>query len=98
MTTWRYQPVYTEDPDGARTYSLCEVYLDDAGKLEMWTEEKRMTPTGETAQDLIGDLIMMLSDAHKWEPVRFDDMEPGMQLERAGPERAGRVWIEGEQE
>jgi hypothetical protein len=37
----RYQPVFIEQ-DGDRSYSLCEVYFDDAGNLTGWTESEKI--------------------------------------------------------
>ena len=38
---WRYQVVYIEhgngDNEGIVEFSICEVYLDKDGKLEMWS-------------------------------------------------------------
>lgn len=88
MTTWRYQPVYVEEtvsapePHVERTMSLCEVYLDESGRLTGWTENRAMAPQGETVDELVGDLTRMLSDANRWEPVPYDALEVGMTFER----------------
>ena len=83
---WRYQAVYRKigDGDSERVeYSICEVYLDDAGKLEGSTESPSMTPYGESLSELIGDMKMMLVDAEKWKAVDFDKMQAGMSFELA---------------
>lgn len=96
--TWRYQPVYQHhthqapgetEPTTETVYSVCEVYFDDDGALEMWTANPSMTPQGETIEELQGDLQHMLDDAKRWQPVNFDDLKPGMKLEPA-PGQAAR--------
>ena len=82
---WRYQVVYRTIDSGESThmeYSICEVYLDDTGKLESWTESPRMTPYGESSVELISDLKTMMTDAEKWKAVDFDQMQTGMTFER----------------
>lgn len=80
--SWRYQPVFTEQ-DGERSYSLCEVYFDEAGKLETWTENEAIAPGGSTVEDLTGDIAHMMADAYSWKPVRFSDLKPGFVFEKA---------------
>ena len=76
---WRYQVVYTiNEYNKEREYSLCEVYLDENEKLEMWTENHAMRPYGDNEKELIEDLKIMLSDAKKWEAVPFQSLETGM--------------------
>ena len=83
---WRYQAVYRKIGKGDSErieYSICEVYLDNAGKLEGSTESPSMTPYGESLSELIGDMKMMLADAEKWKAVDFDKMQAGMSFELA---------------
>jgi len=86
QTTWRYQAVYNvkEMENGKKhyTFSVCEVYLDEKGKLCMWTEDASMKPTGEIHAELIQDLEHMLRDVKEWEPVQFDSLEVGMTFEK----------------
>ena len=79
---WRYQPVIETDNQGDQV-SLCEVYFDDQGKLENWTEHAGMTPCGETIDELTASLIQMLTDAMAWVPVNFSDLRVGMTFEKA---------------
>lgn len=79
---WRYQPVWKDYPITGRVYSLCEVYFDKDGKLESWTENPAMTPSGNDIADLQGTLERMLSDTRRWEPVDFDSLVPGMAITR----------------
>ena len=92
--TWRYQPVYVEHESGERTYSLCEVYFDAAGRLERWTQEPMMTPSGHDIADLTGTLGLMLRAARRWEPVLFSDLHTGMALRSQRVARAKRKIIE----
>ena len=83
---WRYQAVYRKIGNGESArieYSICEVYLDDTGKLEGSTESPSMTPYGESLSELIGDLKLMLTDARKWKAVDFNKMQAGMSFELA---------------
>jgi hypothetical protein len=83
---WRYQAVYIErdadENEKILEFSICEVYLDKDGKLKMWTESHRMSPYGETIDELIGDLQFMIDDVRKWQPVPFNSMQVGMDFER----------------
>ena len=81
MTTWRYQPVFRGDGE-ERYYSLCEVFFDDGGKLDGWTDDPEMSAGGNDPADLAGTLSLMLLDALTWEAVRFSDLKAGMTFER----------------
>ena len=87
---WRYQAVYrrivNRDSESIE-YSICEVYLDEDGKLEGSTESPTMTPHGNTRSELIDDLKMMLEDVSKWKAVDFDMMQVGMVFERINNEQ-----------
>ena len=76
MTTWRYQPIYTivDENTDERWYSIIEVYFDENGRLDSWTMTQEVAPTGDTNEDLIEDLEMMLRDARKWKPVLYTDI------------------------
>lgn len=80
---WRYQTVFRDDAAG-RCYTLCECHFDATDRLVAWTERPAMEPSGETPDELRGDLARMLADAYKWEPVNFDTMRTGMTFERTG--------------
>jgi hypothetical protein len=80
---WRYQPVFSDDEVG-RCYSLCECYFDQDGKLEAWTENSEIGPSGNSLDDLRGDLAHMLADAYKWKPVEFATLTVGMTFEPSG--------------
>ena len=75
---WRYQAVYVERDDETREYSLCEVYFDEDGKLEGWTEKSSIAPYGTSPDELVGDIKIMLEDAVKWKAVPFDSLCTGM--------------------
>lgn len=79
--TWRYQPVWTESVLG-RSYSLCEVYCDESGRLDGWTESPAMTPRGKEVSELSADLAHMIVDTYRWEPVAFADLRVGMDFKR----------------
>ena len=82
--SWRYQPVYVEhkvDDESIKEFSLCEVYLDEKGLLEMWTENHEIAPHGNDIEDLIGAIELMLNDAQRWKAVSFKSLRVGMKLE-----------------
>ena len=82
--TWRYQAVYIENHNGNKEYSICEVYLDDDGKLDSWTESHRIHPFGsETLNELINDLQRMMDDANRWKPVPTNKLQVGMTFEQS---------------
>lgn len=83
--SWHYQPVWGEDQIGEhvdRWYALCEVYLDEADQLKHWTADPAMEAIGADLDELCSTLAMMTSDAKRWKPVRFADLEVGMVLEQ----------------
>jgi len=83
---WHYLSVYKETPNtnGKTTkgYSLCEVYLDKDGKLEYWTESHQMSSYGKSADELIEDLEMMLTDAKMWKSEDFESLVSGMKFKK----------------
>jgi len=79
---WRYQAVYIDRDEETREYSICEVYLDEDGKLEGWTENSSIAPYGTSYEELIGDLQIMMEDTRRWKAVPFDSMSVGMTFER----------------
>ncbi len=85
--TWRYQVVWTEE-GGERIYSVCEVYLDEDGRLDSWTTDPVMRPIGEDRDDLEWTLVAMLADTGEWAPVNFASLKVGMVFERC-PEASG---------
>lgn len=78
--SWRYQPVWIEDDHG-RTYTMIEVYFDEAGNFTRWTDGDSC-PAGETQDELSSDLHRMLIDAMCWVPAKRDDLQPGFRFER----------------
>ena len=77
--SWRYQPVYIDEPIG-RTVTLIEAYFDDDGNFTSWTEGDSC-PAGETAEELASDLHRMIIDALCWEPAPRAALKPGYQFE-----------------
>jgi hypothetical protein len=75
---WRYQPVFIETDDGAQ-YGACEVYFDDKGQLEAWSEI--VEPMGDTLESFRESLAAMLTDVKKWKPVAFSALEIGFPFE-----------------
>lgn len=75
--SWRYQPVIIGEGEDA-VVVLCEVYFDKNGKLEMWTQEPRMSPQGSDVLELSGDLMRMYVDTLSWFPEPFDNLHIGM--------------------
>ncbi len=80
--SWRYQPVWMKS--AFSHYILIEVFFDDDGKMDGWTEyeeNRRYEPSGETQEELIEDLELKLNAAKKWEAVEYDKIEVGMKFE-----------------
>lgn len=78
--SWHYLPVFVGHEE-SREYSFCEVYLDDEGRVEAWTESHEIAPSGETPEELQADLQRMLDDLARWEPVEFSSLAAGMVLQ-----------------
>jgi len=79
--SWRYQVVYIQNNESFE-YSICEVYLDEFDKLEAWTNNFTISPYGDSHQELIGDLQIMLEDVKKWKPVNFNELKVGMTFQK----------------
>ena len=79
--TWRYQAVWCEH-EKDRAYTICEVNLDDAGRLEYWTESPEMSASGDSLEELQRDLGRMCQACRDWEPVAFERLRPGMTFKR----------------
>lgn len=77
--SWHYLPVFVAKGE-EREYSLCEVYLDESGGLKAWSQNRSVEPAGASAAELEADLLNMLEDLHRWEPVEFDSLRTGMKL------------------
>lgn len=58
--SWRYKILKIENQHGS-IYQICESYVGDEGKAYGHTGP--ISPMGETPQELIEDLKMMLKDA-----------------------------------
>ena len=85
---WRYQPIYYMS-GGSPVYGLAEVYLDDDGRLENWTESTHIEASGGTLNELTADLNRMVVDAYRWVPVVYSDLRVGYKFEQAiSPEQA----------
>jgi hypothetical protein len=91
--SWHYLPVYQDtkwefkgEPQITRSFGFIEVYLDDDGKLEMWSQwdnpEKAQAPYGETIKELRGDLDNMLNDINRWQPENYEELKTGMRFKR----------------
>lgn len=70
--TWNYRIVRTKDESGADWFAVHEVHYDAEGE-PLGMTEKPVTVEGETPEDIIGDLELMLKDARD-RPV-FDPPE-----------------------
>jgi hypothetical protein len=80
MTTWRYQAV-SRSIGNETVFSFVEVYLDDDGQLETWTENAEIAPVGDTATDLIETLHKMESNARRWGVVEYSALSVGFAFE-----------------
>lgn len=90
MTHWHYQPVFIVVKDEI-VFSVCECHFDADDRLVSWTESPAMIPLGESMDELTTDLIQMLADCYKWEPVSFYDMTVGMRIKRTGANIEGMI-------
>ena len=81
---WRYQPVITGthgEPD--QTLSLCEVYLDEDGKLASWAKALDCAPFGDNIAELLSDIRRMKADAKQWKPVHASELKVGLAFQKA---------------
>lgn len=71
MSHWNYRiglKRYTVDGEEVLEYGLTEAYYNDKGDIK-FTTERFVEPCGETKEELIENLEMMLKDAKKDVPV-----------------------------
>lgn len=58
---WNYRLISTEpDEDGESYLTVAEVYYDEGGRIEAWTEA--CAPGGENAAEVMANLIQMSKD------------------------------------
>ena len=79
--TWRYQPVWGDDGPEAKWFSVCEVYLDESGKLKSWTGKPAVAAMGDSLNGLVKTLDLMRSEALKYKAVKHDEITVGMVFE-----------------
>jgi hypothetical protein len=77
---WHYLTVYRDRGD-ERYFSLCQVHLDEEGKLDFWVPDPEASPGGDDSRSLARTLGLMMLGARAWKPVRFEDLKPGMTLQ-----------------
>ena len=58
MSHWNYRVMKRRNGLGGYEYGIYEVYYDDNGNIEGWTEDP-MTPTGSSEDDLRDELEIM---------------------------------------
>ena len=71
MPHWEYRVGFKRhviNSEEEREYGLIEAYYNDKGELWL-TTERFIEPSGETKEELIENLEMMLKDAKKDVPV-----------------------------
>ena len=56
--TWNYRLVKTVHASGDAEYHVCEMYYDEKGNIESWSDP--IPPYGETPEELEDDLRRML--------------------------------------
>jgi hypothetical protein len=70
--TWHFQAAHEEE-DGHHSYTVREVYegiAEDNGIA--WTAEP-ISPAGETLEELVEELHMMMADVVKYPVLEVDD-------------------------
>ena len=75
---WHYLPVY-KTVNGVKQYSVCEVYVDEAGKC-ITNTDSGIEPGGWDHKELVGDLELMLKDIRRYKPVEFNAVKPGVKF------------------
>jgi hypothetical protein len=55
--SWNYRVLKTADPDGTPVWAIHEVYYDEHGAVNGWTENSAW-PSGETWDELHRDVAM----------------------------------------
>lgn len=89
--TWHYQTVFRIENDEP-FYWLIEVHVDSDGKLQSWFAEGRTAaPCGNSWGEVGSTIAMMMADNYRWKPVAYDELKPGMKLERLISKREGEA-------
>jgi len=71
--TWNYRIMKHSHRSGDY-YAIHECFMNSNGQAHSWTEDE-ITPSGETPEELIETLEMMLKDAKTYGALDFN-MEP----------------------
>ena len=69
--TWNYRIMKRTDQDGNEYYSLNEVFYKEKGKLSAYSEHDDIV--GDSPEEIIDVLEMMLTDAKKDRPILTED-------------------------
>ncbi len=74
MSHWNYRILSTEDAGGNAAYQINEVYYDEHGRIQSWTNEP-VSPFGERWSELRADVQHYLSAFRK--PVLKESIQNG---------------------
>ena len=70
---WNYRVIKYDDADEV-FFQIHEVYYNEDNEIEAYTEEP-MVPFGETQEELIAELEMMINDAKKYPALSKKELE-----------------------
>lgn len=74
--TWNYRIIKHDDAEVY--YGLHEVYYNDDGLVTMWTE-KPVRISGDTAEEVLDDLLRMLKDIQRSSVLILSELPEGVQ-------------------
>lgn len=67
MSSWRYGLIEYDKPDGSKWYEVHELYLNNKHEVHSWTENG-VSAGGDTPDEVIEVLEMMIKDVKKYKP------------------------------
>lgn len=70
MMHWSYRVMKRENELGEYAFGIYEVYYDESGKINGWTE-KSLTPVYASADDLLHELTLMIEPAFQKETLLY---------------------------
>lgn len=78
MSTWNYRVIKSQDPIDGVTFKIHEVYYDESGEIEMWTE--RPTVLEEGSMESLKTTLKHMLDATRKPPLEESPIEGRIRL------------------
>ncbi|MEL7561233.1 hypothetical protein [Stutzerimonas chloritidismutans] len=78
MNTWNYRVIKSQDPIEGATFKIHEVYYDQSGEIEMWTE--RPVVLEEGSMESLETTLKYMLDATRKPPLEEASIDGKIRL------------------